>query len=272
MVDVSVIVRYHSSADFSLLEQALFSLCIQTKKVQPIVILHNCNSVIVNKIDKYLSLLPWSWSYQKKFWIIDNIDFNGDARSLMLNRGLKLSEARYIGFLDYDDIVYQNCYEVLIERLEKESAQLAGAGCRKAYLDMRYNNFFYIYEKIKFIDRKVKKLEILNINFLPIHSFLIDKLTIKEEDLYINESLHALEDYEFLLRIFSKYKFDIKAMGIPVCEYRIRNDKTHTTPFHDLDSIHDMPAWKHAREHINKLKSKLIFHHTIDELINMLEE
>lgn len=271
MYDVSIIVRYHSRADAKLLEQALFSLCIQTVKVQPILILHNCTDEFIDKIETYLRLLPWGRDF-KNHWKIKNINSEDDIRSQMLNIGIKLADSNFIGFLDYDDIVYQNAYETLIEQQKKTNAQLVVGGCRKAYLDVLISENIYIIRKTPFLDKKVKRLDLLVDNYFPIHSFLINIENMDKEDLYFNESLHALEDYAFILNIFAKYTIDLTVMDIPVCEYRIRNDETHTTPFHDLDSINNLPSWSKGRAFITKLKSTLRFNHTLDELNEMLKE
>lgn len=271
MFDVSVVVRYHSTANAELLEQALFSLCVQTTRVQPIIILHNCTDEFIDIIETYLNLLPWSFGL-KNHWKIKNINSEDDIRSKMLNEGIALSDSKLVGFLDYDDIVYQNAYEVLIKQYEKTNAQFIVGGCRKAHLDMFSGDEIYITKKESFLTKKVKRLDLLVDNYFPIHSYLIDTESIEKEDLYFNESLHVLEDYAFILNTFAKYTIDLTAMDTPVCEYRMRNDETHTTPFHDLDSINDMPSWSKGRAFVEHLKSTLKFNHTLSELKEMIDE
>lgn len=271
MFDISVVVRYHSKGDISLLKNALFSLCVQTRMVEPIIILHNCDDNIIKNIEDYLKILPWINNINNH-WIILNFNSEDDIRSMMLNKGIEASSSKYVGFLDYDDIVYQNSYEILISSMQKSNAAVSFGGCRKAYLNMNVEHEYFILNKEPYLNRKIALIELLNDNFFPIHSYIFDKEKIDKKDFYINEKLHALEDYELLLRLFASYKFDLSSLHIPVAEYRMRNDETHTTPFHDLDSINSMPSWIYGREHILKLKQELVFNHTLDELNKIIND
>ncbi|WP_164684226.1 glycosyltransferase [Vibrio maerlii] len=269
MKDVSVIVRYHNKGDFDLLKNALFSLCIQGDvTVTPLIILHNCEENIIREIKEYISFLSSDWAMKKRF-VIENINDDSDIRSTMLNRGIALNESRYLAFLDYDDVIYNGAYEYLLERLEKTNTAFSAGGCRKATFDVsgRYN---YCESKVPFLNFTPNIFYFLVDNFLPIHSYMIDTHMVKQDDLYFDESLCALEDYELLIRLVSKYRMDLKGLDHFVCEYRIRNDETHTTPFHDLSLIDGDEKWSHGRSKISELLGELKFELSLKELKELI--
>lgn len=269
MRDVSVIVRYHSKGDFELLKNALFSLCIQGETiVTPLIILHNCDKDTVENIEEYISYLSSDWAIEKRY-VIENFDDASDIRSKMLNRGIALNSSRYLAFLDYDDVIYNGAYEYLIERLESTNTVLAAGGCRKAVFDVT-GKFNYCESKSQFLEFSPNIFYFLVDNFLPIHSYMIDTKKVDKEDLYFDESLCALEDYELLIRFVSKYRLDVKGLEYFVCEYRIRNDETHTTPFHDLTLIDQDDNWSYGRKHVSELLGKLKFELSLKELKELM--
>jgi hypothetical protein len=70
-----------------------------------------------------------------------------DARALLLNLGLPAVE--YVGFLDYDDVLYPEAYSILISRLRTTEAASAFAAVRGVTADM-YPQFIRVASKSPF--------------------------------------------------------------------------------------------------------------------------
>jgi hypothetical protein len=276
MDKISVVVRFHKSGNLDYLKLALFSLAIQ-QGVQVLIQLfaQDCDDNIISEIHAFMKDLPY---YKKTKIVIDNnsrrivnghrifrIPKKKDCRSLMLDLGLKLSPTRYMAILDYDDIVYQHCYSFLISRIKETHSAIAVGGCKKVILDVITDPTPFVVTKTPFKEKPINIIDQMLTNNVPIHSFVLDREAIKKSDRYFRTDMHALEDYEFLLRVMSQYKTDFQGMSNFVCEYRIRNDQSHTTPFHAPD-LFVFPNWKKGRSIVEKLKSRLKLGFTISEI------
>jgi hypothetical protein len=64
MNEVAVIVRFHGGADPALLDEALFSLCLQGGvRVRPIIVLHNVATHVATKLQRSLLSMPSDWAH-----------------------------------------------------------------------------------------------------------------------------------------------------------------------------------------------------------------
>ena len=50
-----------------------------------------------------------------------------DARSCLINEGIRHATGRYLSFLDYDDVLFPEAHEILLERLKVAGAAVAFA-------------------------------------------------------------------------------------------------------------------------------------------------
>jgi hypothetical protein len=108
-------------------------------------------------------------------------------------------------------------------------------------------------------------------NFIPIHSFLLDRYRIDQSELVFVEGMNCLEDYELLLRLVSKYDFDFHLLSHPVCEYRIRLDGSNTTPFFSHCSKKAL-AWQQGRAYIEGMKNQLMTTISVREIVELRAE
>jgi len=63
-----------------------------------------------------------------------------DARTELLNLGLNACTGQYVGFLNYDDVLYPEAYELLVDRLVETQAAIAFASVRVMSTDI-YGRF-----------------------------------------------------------------------------------------------------------------------------------
>lgn len=256
---LSVIIRSHKEERLSLLDETLFSLAIQYwEDIEIIIALQNGTEDFKNKVIKLIEKQPFH--HNSKFQVITvNIPPNFDGRSSLLNHGINCAKGRYIAFLDDDDFVYQHCYQTLITQLRTSTYPIVIGGCRTAQIKDEFGNS-YIEKKENPFNWGNSKLDLITDNFIPIHSYVIDRTRIAQTDFYFDENFSLLEDYEFLLRLASKYEFDFTVFNNIVCEYRLHSD--NSLPFSEtLTDRHQA-----ALELINEKKKGINFYLSVDRL------
>lgn len=263
---LSTIIRFHKKERLPLLEEALFSLAIQSWPDHEVVItLQNGTDEIKEAIAEIMSRQPWSSGHRWKIISID-VPKGVDGRSTLLNRGIEHAQGRYLAFLDDDDFVYQHGYLTLINQLKKGEAVLAAGGCRMSKTQY-LSDHWYIHSKETPFSWGRTRNDLLRDNFIPIHSYVLDRARIDPGDLYFDDELPPLEDYELLLRLCAKYQFDFSALDIPVCEYRIHD--LNSLPYVASASPESHLSHRRAQQLINERKEKLVCYISARELVDM---
>lgn len=132
-----------------------------------------------------------------------------DLRSALLNKIVEHAydhgDMRYLLFLDYDDVIFSHAVTTLVDALDQSGAALAYASIQAANI-WEYEQFSFLLEMrdVYQIANRTKQ-DIIQGNFLPIHSYMFDLQKISRDDLVYDESLTRTEDYELLLRLATKY-------------------------------------------------------------------
>src|SRR2546422_6075031 len=217
---LSVIVRFHDFARLRLLGEALFSLAVQSwHNLETLVMIQNGGDDGKAACIDLINQLPWlnSPPYQV---ISVPIPEGVDGRSTLLNRGIERANGRYLAILDDDDLIYQHGYETLIQQLNNCEAAVAVGGCRMSRMKWA-SNHWYVSKKENPWAWGQTRDDLLADNFVPIHSYVIDRKRINPRDLYFDDAMPPLEDYDLLLRLVARYTFDFSRLNTPVCEYRI---------------------------------------------------
>ncbi len=216
---LSVIIRFHDLNRLALLDEAIFSLALQFwRDVEIVVVLQNGSSDTEAQVAGLIEKQPWLGSPRYQIMSL-HFPPGFDGRSNLLNHGIKHAKGRYLAFLDDDDYVYQHGYSDLIESLKNTNAVLAAGKCRISR-NRKSNGHWYIYEKNFQFEWGKNRADLFLSNFIPIHSYVIDRSRINAEELWFDDQLPPLEDYDFLLRLGAKYEFDFSNLNNPVCEYR----------------------------------------------------
>lgn len=228
---LSVIVRFHQRERLSFLEEALFSLALQNwSDLEPIIVLQNGTDDLKQAILDMLEHQPWRVSPKHKIVTVQ-LPEGIDGRSILLNRGIEQATGRYLSFLDDDDCVYHDGYTTLIRQLIDGDRAVAVGGCRRAQIGYESEHWF-THNKDNFFGWGRSLIDLFTENFVPIHSYVVDRARIGNLELKFDESFTLLEDYDFLLRLFAAHEPDLTRLDKPVCEYRIRlngsNSLAHT--------------------------------------------
>lgn len=265
---LSTIIRFHRTERLPFLDEALFSLAIQSwREHETIIVVQNGDEAMKRAIEEIVARQPWPSSSTQTILSV-SIPPDRDGRSTLLNRGIERAKGRYLAFLDDDDLVYHHCYKTLIQQLESSGSAVAAGGCRTARVRRESDHWYVQVKETPFSWGRTRN-DLLRDNFVPIHSYVIDRSRIDPKDLWFDDECPPLEDYDFLLRLCARYSFDFSNLDIPVCEYRI----------HSMNSIPytaDAPAGaldfhQRAQKLINERKKNILCSVTVSELADLLD-
>lgn len=255
---VTIIVRTSQEKRLPLLNKALLS--IVANDYRPIEIIIVAQSEQQNFIDYLQNICKQFTVDQIQVKLIINYT-SKDERAKNLNLGIKVANGRYIGFLDDDDIFYEYHISSLIKKITTSEltswtySQVAMSICN---LDDD-NNINILSIDYPFKKDKFSLQEILKDNFIPLHSYLIDRNKVKAEVIYFDESFPVLEDYEFLLRLI--YHSKPTFINEITCEYRFYTNYSSSNidiySMLDHREIENAKIWFEAGKEIENLKKSL---------------
>lgn len=150
-----------------------------------------------------------------------------DARTALLNLGLSKCRNKYLGFLDYDDVLYPEAYELLTQNLSQTGAAIAFAGIRVMDVDV-HDKWIYSRKMRRAHFTGTGLIDLFRGNFCPIHSYLIDRKAIDDCDLWFDEELTIEEDYDLLLRLCAKYTSSFDLLSKQIGDYIFKSDGSNT--------------------------------------------
>lgn len=186
---VSVIIPAYQSAH--LIERAINSCFLQTYlKIEVIVVNDGSTDNLENICSKYRGL--------PRFKFINKA--NGGLSSAR-NAGLKEAQGEFVQFLDADDYLLPEKILTQVNFLTK-SPEYVGAYC---------NYFFEKNSKVMHTKKKYKSGNLISeitspLFILPIHALLLRR----SSSFHFDESLHQIEDRDFLTRLFLESSTKIK--------------------------------------------------------------
>ncbi len=272
---LSVIMRCHTKERMEFLEEAIFSISIQDyDDVEVCVVIQNGDEEFAQMVEEIIFKQPWRSDPK---YMICPVKFkdNEDHRSSLLNHGFENASGRFTAFLDDDDVVYQHGYRTLIKTLleieenDLVKAAMAVGGCRIAKTVRESGNWYIEDKETPFIDGR-SRYDLYNDNFIPIHSYVIDRKFVDAEDLFFDNDIVPLEDYDLLLRLASKYEFDFSNLDTFVCEYRIHD--SNSLPYYDESTKEQIAKHERAFQMIEDRKKTLSCLITVPELIKIGEQ
>ena len=232
MSRLDVIIRMHDPARLDELNRAVFSAALQD---MPSVTIHVvCQrftapdlKAVRRCLAPIMALAPGT-----TLQVHNRVDpLPCDARAALLNLGIAAAHrtpgGRYLAFLDYDDLIYPEGWRLLAAELEATGAAIAFGAVLNATVS-RHGLVPLVTAK-QHIFHGDGLRQLLHSNFCPLHSFLID-CTRLPPGLVFDETLTALEDYDFLLRVVSHCPSSFRLKDKPIGEYLLKDDGSNMNP------------------------------------------
>lgn len=250
---IDVVVRIHDLDRMAELNRCVFSLVSQTYRPLRIIVVTQRFSEEALAATKTALAPLLAGEEGVALDVINWADPEpADARSVLLNLGVQNAQGRYLAYLDYDDALYPDAYELLIGRLRETGAAIAFASVRIMRLDV-HEQFFYTSERGPSFRGKTL-MDLFRSNFCPIHSYVIDRSQVAPESLTFNPTLLMEEDYDVLLRICARYSSDFSLIGTDVGDYYYKTDGSNTVPTDGVLSPQSVERFKGVRTTIEHRK------------------
>ena len=209
---VSVIVPVYNVEPY--LDKCLNTLVNQTlKKIEIIIVNDGSKDNSEKIIEKYLKKYPEKIKYIKKA--------NGGLSSAR-NEGLKYASGEYIGFVDSDDYVSLNTFNLMYKKAKEKN------------FDLVVCNLNYVYEtKTKMVsaglDKDLENEDEVKKNIVFLYPAVLNKLYKKEilDSLKFKEGIWY-EDVEFNFRVYPRVK-SIGYVDKPLIQYVQRESSISKT-------------------------------------------
>ena len=253
---LDVIVRMHDPTRGFELRRAIFALVCQTYRPLSIHLVTQrfpeSELIAIRQVlDKILAIDPSVCFDVYNYTAADP----EDARGAMLNAGLGRAMGRYVAFLDYDDTIYPSAYLELVQELNATGSAIAFAGIATKTAELLQDAVVVQQRIYRLVGRTL--IDMFTENFCPLHSFIVDRSRIDPQDLWFDEQVSKMEDYEFLLRVCSKYKSSFGLIEKISGDYYLKTDGSNTSTIPVEDSASAL-AWQKARAFIENRRGELV--------------
>lgn len=224
---IDVVIRFHDAQRLAELERAVFSLAMQRyRPINIVLVTQRFSEEVIEETRGYLSAVL-SITDAPSLKIVNFSDQEPkDARSILINLGIQHATGRYLSFLDYDDCLYPEAYELLVSRVRDTDAAIAFGGIALHYLDMFPAFSHRTGAAFPFKGQGI--FDLFEENFCPIHSFVIDRTKLPTHELFFEPYMYRNEDYDFLLRVCARHLADFTHCGTIIGAYSLKNDGSNT--------------------------------------------
>jgi len=230
---IDVIVRFHDSTQIRRLSRCLFSLFGQRHQpIQVLLMLQGLHDAEVAAVNACVDAFDWSAPRRRPIVTNVAVATAGDHRAKLWNAGLDVGRARYVGFCDFDDIVYSAGYSYLLHRLQSAGAAAVFASALHVDCTPMYE-FDFVWAKR--LLRGQDRYDYLVSSFCPPNSILVDRSRVSA-DLHVQEDLSKNEDYRAFAAVIAKDETDWTCIGTAVAEYIHRTDGSNTVMSHRNDA------------------------------------
>ena len=267
---ISTIIRFHDPTKTEELSIALLSVAGQSyDRVEPIIALQDFSDDEEEQVRQVAASIPWRESFEHPVLInVQNLG-PGDHRAALANAGISVRKGSYLAFLDYDDVIYGKCYELLTSRLRTTNKAVAFGGVVASDVEKTGYGAYALAKRRIF--KGVNKDDFFINNHYPIHSFVLNTTLIDDSLLGFDTGHSRNEDYAFLLRILSRHDWDIGEFDTPVAEYSMRVDGSNTIMSHSDGDDEKWRQWLDGIRYVDSLKRDLEITLAGDALIEILQ-
>lgn len=265
---LDVIVRFHDMRRLDELRRCVFSLAMQDYAPVTIHIATQrfSESGLVELKASLISYLEISRGISlevENFTEAEPVD----ARSALINMGMRKARGKYLALLDYDDTIYPEAYKHLIAELYRSDSVIAFGGIAVKHTMVCEDAALVLSKRREFVGNGLRDL--FHMNFCPIHSFVLDRSKINPVDLFFEESLTKFEDYDFLLRICAKYTSSFAELNRIVGDYYFKDDGSNTVLTSATLNAQTRLEWDQAGMFVERRKDSLLVSMAVQERLGV---
>lgn len=256
---VEVLVRFHNPALFEELSGTLLSLIAQSWRPLRVLLVTQRftdaqSQALEARLAPFRAIDPSVSLDVVRYTREDGL---ADARTALLNAGIAQARGRYLAVLDYDDVLYPEAYTVLVNALSASGCAVAFGGIALKSLAASTAVPFGIgFARLGRLPGQTL-VDTFRDGFCPFHGMLLDRSRIAKADLRADDSLELFEDYEWHLRLGTRYPFSYHALDNIIGEYRYKDDGSNTVPLRLSIDAPRMAIWRRYAEEIERRRASL---------------
>ena len=218
---VSIIVTCYNLAQY--LPDLIESIENQTYKNFEVIIVddHSQDSTIKAIREKFKNV-----KFEYKIILSD-----GNGVSAARNTGIRISQGKYIAFIDDDDTISEKYLDTLYNDAIENRVQVVLSNYEEIYQGQKFKKSLGNYGKFnnrwireKFLPQTIFSLNGENLIWLPVWRTLIQKDIIIDNNIKFNENISQAEDFIFMLRVLINTKNIFLDSGSPVYFYNRRSN------------------------------------------------
>lgn len=198
--EVTTIVRIHPGYSITCLRNALLSLlAMHSCVVKPFLAVQNFGPSQRADLELLLAtLFPSKHDYHIEFF--DDAVIS-DLRCRMLNESVKMAPTRYVGFLDFDDLLLSDAYSFQLNGLRSTNKAF---NFGRVFATNYYAETQELVGRNRMYEYGFSYEDFLTNNCIPLHSFLMDKERLDFDQMTYMDDMIYMEDYYFLMQLLTE--------------------------------------------------------------------
>ncbi len=221
-VFLSIIIPFNKGKKY--LEECLESLSYQELDDYEVILILNG---LTEEIDDIIN------TYQRNSKLKIKLFKEEIGVSKARNEGIKLSEGKYIYFLDSDDYIYSNSLDKLVEIAKKNNSDLVNGRKIETFYNLErfYNNYSQKIFDEEAENHKISDYNITINHIIPLRGsisnisvlHILIKKSVLDNNIFFDEDLRYFSDVPFILQVIEHSK-TIKYVSNSIYAKRERND------------------------------------------------
>lgn len=214
-----------------------------------LIVCHNCQETDAERLVSTVNNMPSEFSDR-----VNIVLANGGGRSRPLNVALHLTQTSYLAFLDDDDLVFTNWVSSFKESMRSNTGRIIHSftytqpwvrvygqrGITLAATGPSEPTFFSTFDYVTQVQ----------INTCPIMSVAFPIKLLKCFDLFFDETLSTVEDWDFLMRAAQICGVTETFQGTSIYRLWESGETSHR--------LHDEVEWEQNRQYVQEKLSKLL--------------
>jgi 2-polyprenyl-3-methyl-5-hydroxy-6-metoxy-1,4-benzoquinol methylase len=256
---VTTIIRYHKSGELNLLRRAVGCLNAMDNCICiPLIAAQDLSAEQSRSLSGMLGEFPWHESHGPVICHFVSKDGQSDLRSKVLNEALRQVSTRYAAFLDYDDLLFPDAYDWLVNRLKATNKAVSFGRVYSTTFNSRTG---ILLERAKSFQYGYTYADFLVNNHAPLHSFMLDISKLDLNKVVYHDEHKYMEDYYLTLQLFTEDNCDWAGLQSNkyIGDYVHSVDRSHTLAFADSNERNKMlsdPEYIRCLNRIKEIRSK----------------